>query len=362
MTRKLTRITKIDRIVPHKNADRLEVAIIGGWPAVVRKGEFFAGDTVLFCEVDSLLPVAPAFDFLPDGSKHTEDGSEYYRLRTVRLRGQLSQGIVLPVKVLLDFYPDNPYDLSEIGMAHWAKLGQDFQRGDLSEWIGVCMDDFIGAKKYEKPLSPNLQGVAKGAFPYFIPKTDEERIQNLDVSEVAGHLFHRSEKLDGSSCTVYIKDGEVGVCSRNLELAQNEDNAFWKATKRVRDFLIGLKFAGSTQNLAFQGEVCGPGIQGNRYELKEHEFFVFNVFDIDKGEYLLKAQMLNVCDTFGIQTVPILDADHCPDNVDEILADAEGCSQLNTNVEREGVVWVSDRAGRVSFKAISNKFLLGGGE
>lgn len=358
MTRKLTRITKIDKIVPHKNADRLEVAIIGGWPAVVRKGEFFEGDTVLFCEVDSLLPVAPAFDFLPDGTKHTEpDGVEYYRLRTVRLRGQLSQGLVVPVKVLLDFYPDTqPVPGQDIAEPDWARLDADFTRGDLSDWIGVCMDDFIGARKYEKPLSPNLQGTAIGHFPVFIPKTDEERIQNLSTDEVAGLPFFRTEKLDGSSCTVYRHGSHFGVCSRNLELAKNGDNSFWKAALEGN---ILRALVRHSQDYAIQGELCGPGIQGNRYELKTHEFFAFNVFNIMAGEYLPKLDFYQFCEDHGIRTVPFLSWKNCPESIDEILADAEGRSQLNSNVEREGVVWVNDDSGRISFKAISNKFLLG---
>lgn len=361
MTRKLTTIRTIDRIVPHKNADRLEVAIIGGWPAVVRKGEFSEGQTVLFCEVDSLLPACPTFDFLPDGTKHTEDGVEYYRLKTVRLRGQLSQGIVLPVKALLDFAPENPVPCTaEGGEPNWITLLDAFDDDDLSDWIGVCVDDFIGVRKYEKPLAPNLQGVAKGQFPHFIPKTDEERIQNLDTSEFAGLRFYRSEKLDGSSCTVYRNGAHFGVCSRNLELVQNFDNAFWKAAKEGN---VLRALDRHSQDYAIQGELCGPGIQGNRYELKAPEFFAFNVYNITEGRYLRKDEFEAFCAKHEVQTVPALGDLFCPESIETILADAEGPSRLNTNAEREGVVWVNDKHGvRFSFKAISNKFLLGGGE
>lgn len=362
--RKLTSIRKIDKIVPHKNADLLEVAIVGGWPCVVRKGEFAEGQVVVFCEVDTLLPPHEAYDFLAKGCGHTEpDGSVWYRLKTVRLRGQLSQGILLPLSVLKDFAPEDPAPCDPVlGGPNWITLLFDLecyeQDGhDLDDWIGVSLNEFLGVRKYEKPLAPNLSGTAKGTFPFFISKTDEERIQNLDTDEFAGLRFHRSEKLDGSSCTVYCHNGQVGVCSRNLELVENPDNTFWKVARESG--AIDAVQMTTTRSLAIQGEVVGPGIQGNPYKLAKHEFFAFNLFDITSGTYVRKDQFLDFCRAHNIQTVPILEDDFCPEDIQEILADAEGCSQLNTEVEREGVVWVNDKHGvRFSFKAISNKFLL----
>lgn len=372
--RKLTSIRTIDKIVPHKNADRLEVAIIGGWPAVVRKGQFRERQLVVFCEVDTLLPPHSEFDFLGEPTHTEPDGTKWHRLRTMRLRGQLSQGIVFPVERLEQFAPFenghlDPRFNGVIGQPNWQGLLSSLRQWQcpmdgceyaMDDWNGVSVDAFIGARKYEKPLAPNLAGTAKGPFPYFIPRTDEERIQNLDTDEFAGLRFHRSEKLDGSSCTVYIKDGNVGVCSRNLELVQNEDNTFWKATKHVRN-VLETKYP--DWQLAIQGELCGPGIQGNRYGLTDHQFFAFNLYRIDRAEYTKKLYFEIFCETHEIQTAPLLDHTFCPKDVQDILANAEGCSQLNTNVEREGVVWVNDKHGvRFSFKAISNKFLLGGGE
>lgn len=334
--RKLASIRTIDKIVPHKNADRLEVAIIGGWPAVVGKDQYSEGDLVVFCEVDCLLPPRPEYDYLAKSCLHKEpDGSEWYRIKTMRLRKQLSQGLILPLYVLDEIY----------------------NGGTEGGWTeGTVVTDFLGIRKYEKPLSPQLSGTAKGPFPFFISKTDEERIQNLSTEEFYGLRFHRSEKLDGSSCTIYNNGGEIGVCSRNLELVHNPDNTFWKVADES-----GVLQALTVTNrpLAMQGEVVGPGIQGNRYKLDKHEFFAFNLFDITSGTYVKKDQFLDFCRAHNIQTVPVLNDDFCPESIEDILADAEGCSYLNTDVEREGVVWVNDKHGiRFSFKAISNKFLL----
>jgi len=336
--RKLASIRTIDRIVPHKNADRLEVAIIGGWPAVVSKGEFREGDLVVFCEVDCLLPPREQYAYLEKGSRHLDANNKlWYRIKTVQLRGQLSQGLVLPLYVL------DEIALGEVPFG-WPE--------------GTVVTEFLGIEKYEKPIAPNLAGTAKGAFPYFIQKTDEERIQNLKVEDLRGQPFYRSEKLDGSSCTVYRFGDVTGVCSRNLELVENPNNTFWKVARESGAIDAVEK---SVTPLAIQGELIGPGIQGNPYKLSKHLFFAFNVFNINTGTYLSKGQFVEFCSEHDIPIVPGLSLGYVT-TIEDVLAHADGFSLVNRETMREGVVWTSVVGDRVSFKAISNKFLLGGGE
>jgi len=335
MTRKLASVRRIDHVVPHKNADRLEVAILGGWPAIVPKGQYSAGDLVVFCEVDSLLPPHPAYDFLAGSSSYRQpDGTVVYRIKTIRMRGQLSQGLVLPLSIL---GPLRDTPLLE---------GQDVT-GEL------------GITKYELPGGGN--GGTGTRFPSFIPKTDEERIQNTDMRSVAGRVFHVSEKLDGSSCTVFSsEDGRVGVCSRNLELDEvPNNNRFWTAA-RASGAVSALQEC--TLQLAIQGEVVGPGIQGNPYDLNENRFFAFNVYDIRAQQYLPKQQFLDFCRSWGILTVPVFGELTCPRTREDVLSLAEGKSLLNPGVEREGLVWVNDDAFRLSFKSVSNSWLLESGK
>lgn len=341
--RKLASVRKIDHVVPHKNADRLEVAILGGWPVVVRKGEFQAGDLVVFCEVDSLLPPRPEYDFLEKSCSHTEpDGTEWYRIKTVRLRGQLSQGIVLPLTIL-------DYNNEELGE-------QGYRDGDV-------VTDVLGIRKYEKPLPPQLAGDALGVFPYFIPRTDEERVQNLDIKSLPEGWYRVTEKLDGSSCTIYRNQDHIGVCSRNLELKPNEKNTFWHVAHESGALAALASLGSSGGNIAIQGEVVGPGIQGNPYKLKRHRFYAFNVYLIDQQKYMTKAGFNAFCFTYGILSVPDLGETILPESMSGILQMAEGKSRINPDTEREGIVVVKDGEDeRISFKAISNKFLLNGGE
>lgn len=332
--RKLASIKRIDRVVPHKNADRLEVAIIGGWPAVVGLGQFQAGDLVVFCEVDSLLPPRDEYAFLEKSCRHlATDGVVWYRIKTARLRGQLSQGLVLPLETLDDIV----------------------NGGTNGGWIeGTDVTELLGVTKFEKPIAPQLAGTAKGPFPYFIQKTDEERVQNLDIADLRGRPFYRSEKLDGSSCTIFQHDGKVGVCSRNLELVENPDNTFWKVAQESGALDAVLQVG---VPCAIQGEVIGPGIQGNRYKLSRHLFYAFNVYDIAEGRYLSKAGFHSFCNAHGIQTVPELSLAHVT-TMEDVLAHADGFSEINPETRREGVVWVTVSGERISFKAISNEFLL----
>jgi RNA ligase (TIGR02306 family) len=332
MERKLASIRIISDIQPIEGADMIELAIVDGWKVVVAKNvNHKVGDLVVYCEIDSFLPIKEEFEFLRKGSyKKMVDGTEGFRLRTIKLRGQVSQGLILPI-----------HTLPLLEMVHEGQ--------DVTEMLGIV--------KYEPPIPAELAGKVKGLFPSFLRKTDEERIQNLsgEIENWKDKTFYVTEKLDGSSATFYYKDGEFGVCSRNLELLETEDNTFWKFARQVdlenkmRDFDV---------NISLQGELIGEGIQGNPYKIKGQTVRFFNLFDIDLQEYHSLSMFKGVCNRFGVDMVPILN-EHFEmfNTVEDILEYAEGKSVLNPNFDREGVVIRSlDR--KISFKAISNKFLL----
>lgn len=334
--RKLATIRKISELRPIEGADAIELAIVDGWQTVVKKGEFVAGDLAIYCEIDSWIPywIAP---FLSKGKEPREfEGIKGERLRTVKLRGALSQGLLLPMK-------------------HLTNYGADLSEGeDVSEVLGII--------KYEAPIPAQLSGVVRGNWPIHIPKTDQERIQNLkkELSEWVAERaeWEVTEKLDGSSMTAYLLDGVLGVCSRNLDLKEDDNNSFWKAAKAqgLDDILYGFN-----ANIAIQGELIGEGIQKNRYGLKGQVFYAFDIYDIDKGEYFSAQDRHDFCVTMGIKHVPWISDMHLANvPIDEYLELAEGSSHL-ANVEREGLVF-KRCDGKVSFKAISNKFLLNGGE
>ena len=232
---------------------------------------------------------------------------------------------------------------------------------------GQDVTDYLGVVKWDPPVPAELAGQARGSFPSFIRKTDQERVQNC-YNEIPSGSYVMEEKLEGSSCTIYFYNGVYGVCSRNLDLEieeYNKDNAFIKSASRY-GFDGALKHFG--KNIAIQAELVGPGIQGNIYKLHEPKLFVFDVFDIDKQEYLTPAErteVLNKLESGGLfkfDRVPVVGnfvmnpSVFCP-TTEDILSLAEGKSELNMIQEREGVVFKS-LAGRFSFKAISNVYLL----
>jgi RNA ligase (TIGR02306 family) len=333
MERKLASIRIINDIQPIEGADMIELAIVDGWKVVVAKNVGHkVGDMVVYCEIDSFLPIKEEFEFLRKGSyKKMVDGTEGFRLRTIKLRGQVSQGLILPIHVL--------------PLLEMVSEGQD-----VTEMLGIV--------KYEPPIPAELAGKVKGLFPSFLRKTDEERIQNLS-GELEGWKdtkFYVTEKLDGSSATFYYKDGVFGVCSRNLELLETEENTFWKFARQVD---LENKMREFDINISLQGELIGEGIQGNPYKIKGQTVRFFNLFDIDLQEYHTLSMFETVVkNQFGLETVPVLERYfQLPETVEDILKYADGKSKLNDNFDREGVVIRSlDR--KISFKAISNKFLL----
>jgi len=258
---------------------------------------------------------------------------EGFRLKTIKLRGQVSQGLILPMSVFGDF--------------SWTA------------YEGLDVTNRLGIVKYEPPIPAELSGKIKGGFPSFLHKTDEERVQNLvkeygEYKFTSTHQFYMTEKLDGSSATFYMNEGEFGVCSRNLELLETEGNTFWKVAREL-DLENKLKDKG---NICLQGELIGEGIQGNPYKIKGQNVHFFNAFDIDKQTRLGINEFLVLLDEMELVSVPILDvAMLLPDTVTGMLELAEGKSRLNDKTEREGVV-VRSLDNTISFKAISNKFLL----
>lgn len=362
--RQLATIQTISKIEPIPGADSIELAHVKGWQCVVKKGEFKVDDACVFLEIDSLAPEGhPAFEFLSSGNSVRTmniEGKEYrgYRLRTIRLRGQLSQGLALPISA----FPE----LSERG---------DFELGeDLSEALGIV--------KWEAPLAACLSGVARSTFPSFIPKTDEERIQNCAkiLEDFEGDDFYVTEKLDGSSMTVFKTATEtpntsedpnmnnaavfheLHVCSRNMDLVESEGNTFWKVTKELD--LENKIPAG----IAVQGELVGEGIQGNPLKLTGQHFYAFGVYIIGAGRYMDYKEMKDFLAEKGIDTVPVIAEDlSLTFDLEGVLKMADGPSRLNPTTKREGLVFrpvkeskyqVPRGMGRLSFKAISNDYLL----
>jgi len=339
--RKLASIQKILDIQPIPGADRIQVATVLGWKVVIRKDEFKVGDLAIYVEIDSLLPFTPWTEFLRDKNRPDKP----IRLRTVRLKKQLSQGILFSVAILS------------------YRIGQDYQEGeDVTELLGI--------QKWEPEIPAQLKGMVKGGFPACVPKTDETRVQAEPglIQEFQGKRVYITQKVDGTSGTFVVQD-DIDVCSRNLSLKETEGNTYWEIFKKYNLEAKLKAFRDRYQHaLAIQGEIAGPGIQKNRLGLKEVQLFVFNIYDITAGRYLDFEQFKKLCEEFELQTVPILEVrtfDFC--TVDELLELARG--QYASGKNQEGIVirpvqecYSEILNGRASFKVINNEFLLETGE
>jgi RNA ligase (TIGR02306 family) len=331
--RKLATVRRINAISPIPDADAIEVATVDGWKVVIKKGEYNVGDIVIYLEIDSWVPseIAP---FLSKGKEPKEyNGVRGERLKTIKLRGQVSQGLILPVSTTVGI---------EVG-------------GDITEDV----TEFLNIQKWEPPIPAQLAGKIRGIFPGFIPKTDQERIQNLtsefqewkNKSEITWEI---TEKLDGSSMTVYVNGEDSGVCSRNLNLSMESSNTLWSVA--IREGLID-KIRSTDKNYAFQGELIGEGIQGNPYKIKGQDFYLFDIYDIDNQKYLYPQERQRLAKELSVKHVPVLDNSTLENDVPSLLIKAESKSILYSSAEREGLVYKCCQVN-ISFKAISNKFLL----
>lgn len=329
--RKLATIRKVDATRPIEGADAIELAIFGGWQVVVKKSqEIKPGMLVVYCEIDSVFPEKPEYEFLRQ---------DKFRLRTKKFRGALSQGLVFKIREALN--------------------NESYKEGDdVTQALGITL--------YEPPVPAAISGEVVGAFPSWVPKTDEERIQNIDVKDFYEIEFFVTEKIDGTSCSFIFDENGFHVCGRNWEYKKTPEQTFWKLAKeyKIEDKL--KKYHDKTGSyLALQGEVIGNGIQKNIYNMKGQDIFIFNIFDITKRCYLSVPQYSAICEEFGIKTVPVVEEKMSIKGMsrDDFLEYALGKSKLNPKTQREGVVFRSFKQtktnqGKISFKAISNKYLL----
>jgi RNA ligase (TIGR02306 family) len=375
--RKLVTVRRVAAVNPIEGADAIEVATVDGWKLVVKKNEFAAGDPCVYFEIDSFLPEAdPRYAFLMRSSVREFEGNRGHKLRTIRLRGQISQGLALR----LDAFPEilqsvgvnlmvDPDVVKDMQATHGIDVMAEMHRAvvfdpEVQERLDqVDLAELLGIKKWEPVLPANLAGKVRGLFPSFIRKTDQERCQNLieDIFSDVDARYEVTVKLDGTSFTAYARDGDVGVCSRNLELKLDAENADNTLVKTFNEANLGV-YLPAIGDIAIQGELMGEGIQGNREAIKGHKLFIFDAQDLSTGEYLTPAERMALMTKLlgTVNHVPILYEDVSLrelgiTNVDELLAFAEGPS-LNHPV-REGVVF-KRLDGKFSFKAISNAFLV----
>jgi RNA ligase (TIGR02306 family) len=359
--RKLASIQKITRLAPIEGATAIEVADVLGWHVVVQKNEFNVGDLVVYCEVDSILPDKPEFEFLRNVK---------FRIKTIRLRGQVSQGICFPMTIL--------------------PLGTYCEDDDVTEILGVQL--------YEPPETGGyVAGASIGSFPsHIVSKTDEDRVQNKRqlLTNEKGRKCYITEKLDGSSATYIVNSGESIMASRNMKLfignepldeaealrqiaRAEEFNYETSIVKTVNDdgtivytkresiynemnrkYGIFDKLTSLGMDIAIQGEIIGPGIQQNKYKLKERELRVFNVIETTTRQHFTIKELVDFCADHGFQYVPILDTVYeLSDNSDEIVEMSKGKSVLH-DVIREGIVVRPVDGERFSFKALNPDFLL----
>lgn len=352
--RKLVTIRNINEIKEHPNADLLELAVIDGWQCVVKKGEFKENESIIFFEIDSVLPIKEEFEFLRKSSYVKKDWlptGEGFRLRTVKLRKEISQGLVIKL-------PD--------------ELKSSDQDLDFSEFFGVI--------KYDPPMNLTGYGIPRGSFPSFIPKTDQERIQNISIKQIkdcidSNEFFEVTQKYDGSSITVFnilddskFKDEKyygIGICSRNiyLKIDENEDNKFISVAKQLNLDTATKKLSEYLNcDIAVQGELCGVGIQNNHHSLPNYNIFIFDIYDINNQKYFdpkTRIELFNKLVEFGFlgNHVDIIHSEFNLPSEDrnDIIKLSE--YKLPNGNENEGLVYKS-HSRNFSFKAISNNFLL----
>ena len=357
LIRKLASIQMINSVTKHPNADRLDICNVLGWHVITRHDEFVPGDLAVYFETDSLIPESilkqiGLWDI--DKNKGKLNGTKGNRLKTVKIRSLISQGLAIPLTTI------------------FPKLSSEYDEGsDVTEFLGVT--------KYEPLISPELQGQVRGNFPGFLKKTDTHRLQAhprvIDELKACEEIY-MTIKYDGTSFTAFnrvvdigsvdppLRGNDFGVCSRNINLKDTETNTYWRMARKY-NFEEILK----DKNRAIQAEIVGPGIQKNRMGLSELQIGVFDVFDIKGYTYFNLDDLVLFCDLHKLPMVKLIYRGVMKwDTVDELIELANEQRYPNGK-QAEGIIIrpcvekSSERLeGRLAVKVISPKYLLEHGE
>lgn len=353
--RKLATIRRVLELRPIKGADLIEVAVIDGWQCIVKKGEFKVGESVIYIEIDSVVPDQEKFEFLRKRN---------FRVRTIKLRGQISQGLALP----LSFLPDTKYNLGDdvtdiLGITKYDPEREEELDGLLKKKKNPIVKFLMRFKWFRRLYKRKKDN---GGFPDWIAKTDEPRIQNLvnlfQRERDLGTKFIATEKIDGQSATYFLKKvgkkHQFGVCSRreNISNDPNHGGSYWKIANKLNIKSVLSNLIGDKEFIVLQGENFGKNIQGNKYKLDDLEFRAFNL--IFPSGKVPTPKMKELLEPLGIKVVDIVTEDYSlPDTIEEIIEFSQGNSLLLPAQKREGLVFRNFEK-EISFKAINPEFLL----
>lgn len=375
--RQLASLQKVVDVSPIENADAIEKVTVLGWECIVKKDEKIkVNDLVVYIEIDSIAPPVEPFLFLEP---------RRYRVRTIRLRGVYSQGLALPIS----YFPE---------IALKVKNNTFKEGSDLTELLGIVKYDpelqkerqnttvkynpvreFLMRYSWFRRLHHKFFPREKKGWPSFIRKTDETRIQSMPsvLQKYTDKEWYITEKLDGQSASYFVirkktffgKKCVFGVCSRNIYLKTKHNCTWWNVADKykIKNILQSVN-----KDICIQGEIVGPGIQKNKYGLSELHFYVFNVYDIKQKKYYEFDELVDFCNTYGFEKVPLIDKGYFTlDTVSKVVEYSKGKSVLNPKIHREGLVFRTTKnvfkqsmavliveEELVSFKAINPDFLL----
>lgn len=372
--RKLAHIEEISWLRPIEGADKIELAGVLGWQCIVKKGEFRVGDLAIYVEIDSIMPSDnPDFAFLEP---------KHYKIKTMKMRGVISQGIIFPLSFL---HNDKKYEIGDdvTDLLKIKQIEDDVPKQREKDPASAIKQRhkklfknriflwFMKFKWFRKAVYKLLIPKKKPKnFPEWITKTDETRLQNIPfvLDTYKGKQMVVTEKLDGTSTSFGLRKEkkrkyDFAVCSRNVRQADIKQKCFYEenvyhqiANKYdIQNVLIKVLEKYNATTVVLQGETIGEAIQKNKYGLKGIDFYAFNL--VIDGKKMDSAIATDVMHEYGIKWVPIVKADFVLlPTVDEMITYADGKSVLCDTL-REGVV-IRDHDNTISFKCISNQFLL----
>lgn len=365
--RKLASVQQIISLEPIEGKDKIELAHVLGWNVVVQKDEFKTGDLCIYIESDTLLPEKEEFEFLRKRCYSKKYGG--FRIRVMKLGSIYSQGIIFPLS-LLNKKVKVGEDVSELlGIKAYDPDELTTPKSKVKFWWFRRLLIRLGFKSFDKKAQ---------SWPKFAIKSDETRLGAIPeiLNYIVDKPLYVTEKLDGQSSLYFYYKGKFGVCSRNIWLVKNRKGGYDNGQyfEMAEKYYLEEKLKKLKRNIGIQGEIVGPGIQGNKLQLKERDLYVYQIQDLDKSTFLCADEMRDICEELNLKEVPIIHygkyvKDILNENTVDNWTSFSICkSEINPDVEAEGIVVrtmeeytvpnLMTVKNRLSFKVINPEFIL----
>lgn len=330
-------VSRIQKIEPIENKDRIVLATVSNYNTIVAKDEFNVGDLVVYCFYDSILPNEERFEFLR--KRCWSEKYQGFRIQPMKMGGKVSEGLVLSMDYLPKDkeYKEGDIVTDDLKIRRYNDEVQYEPKKKKQSKFKCFLYKHLFTKSWFRTIASKLNNLFKVTYGDWFFKSDEENIEKVyDEVKDLDLNYILTEKIEGQAVVYVYNKGKIYYFSHNVQVDKNSDIGEYAKISNLNSNLKKYCKKNHIKKLAVCGELVGQKIQKNIYGLTSLDFYMYNGFSAD-GKPLSWYKIKEVAEYLNIKTVPYLSESKVYE-LDKMLADCEGKSKV-ADTYREGIVW-----------------------